>query len=243
MSTGKIAGARNPRPVSRAATMRILAFLLLAPLLACSTASAKDLITNGLFTKGIAEQPAGWKHIAFDQRPDAVTFQWIRESSETGMIAITNLKPDDSRWYQIFPVTPSTWYRVSGWIRTQNVGARQFGASLTEFESGYASRDVRGTAPWQEISFFMKTRPAQKSAQLGCRLGGFSSEDTGTAYFTGISFSEVGSPPRSAKYVYGATFWDMRAGAQVELAGAFMALLIVWLLWRYISADSAVPRG
>jgi hypothetical protein len=123
-------------------------------------------------------------------------------------LEVNNKKPNDARWYQTFPVKPATWHRVSGWIRTDNVGTLATGAHLAELNSGYLSEEVHGTHDWQLIEFWMKTAANQTSAMLACRLGGNSSLNTGAAYCTALSFVSTGGPPPDSSAVYGISFWD-----------------------------------
>jgi len=143
-----------------------------------------EIVRNGLLTEGTADLPSGWQHEAFFADSEAVAFKWSVDSSSIGELRVANLKPNDSRWVQIVTVSPSTWYRVSGWVGTQNVGDAALGAYLSVTENGYSTKDVRGTAGWQLLDFWMKTRPDQHTVRLECRLGGFASLNSGTAEFT-----------------------------------------------------------
>jgi len=190
----------------------------------CTYCGATELVSNGLLTGQGGVTPDGWQYVGWSQDPAASSFRWIKEASGLGVLQITNLKPNDSRWYQTFAAIPSTWYRASGWIRTDHVGTLPVGAYLSETNSWYSSEDLRGTHGWQPVEFWMKTATAQRSATLACRLGGSSSLNTGTAYFTALSFSETAGPPEDAKFVYGATFWDT---SWRRIAIRFVAVLLI----------------
>lgn len=162
------------------------------------TAFSRDLVGNGLFSQG-KRVPAGWKFVAFYDTPDAASSEWTMDSWGAGVLKITNLKPNDTRWTQVVAVSPLTWYRISGWIRTQDVGNEGGGAYLADMDDGYYSDEIRGTQAWQSVEYWIRTAPTQRSVELACRLGGYGSLNTGTAYFTGISFTRAGTPPAGAR--------------------------------------------
>jgi len=221
--------------------------VLIVSLVHCSpalSAAHGELVTNGLLSQGRDGEPVGWRHSACGSGPEAVKFSWELSAAGVGVLKITNLQLNDSLWAQRFAVSPSTWYRVSGWVRTQNA-VPTIGAHLT-VEHGFGSTDLRKTSDWQLLEFWMKTKPDQKSEELQCRLGGSSALSTGTAYFTAISFSEGKPPPWALpEQVHGATFWDFREKPRVieALLTLILAPLLLRLLWRFVlPASSRVPQ-
>ncbi len=228
--------------------------LALIPALICClglNAYPADLVTNGLLSNGAAALPAAWQHEAFDPRPDAAKFEWISEVSGPGVLKISNSVPNDSRWFQTIAVSPSRWYRVSAWVRAENVGTTGgLGAYLADLDDDYYSPDLRGTQGWQEVEFWMKTGPSQHSVRLACRLGGYSALNTGDAYFAGVSFVQMGSPPSAAKPIYGAGFWDSHGFSDfsghfsipTRLIGLILPIVIALLLVRFIASAAGQDR-
>ena len=209
----------------------------------CLSAYPSDLVNNGILSSGTGERPEAWRHEAFDSQSNAVKFEWISEASGPGVLKISNLKPDDSRWFQTFAVSPSTWYRVSGWIRVEKIGTGGgFGAYLADLDDDYYSPDLRGGQGWQQVEFWMKTGPSQRSVTLACRLGGYSALNTGIAYFAAISFVQTGSPPGGATRAYGCGLFDFNGFSDfcgqpsilIRIIGITPLLLIaLLLLWRF----------
>jgi hypothetical protein len=231
----------------------IMPLALIPALICCTCLSAypSDLVSNGLLSRGAGGVPSGWRHEAFDPQPDAMKFEWLSEGSGPGVLKISNFKPDDSRWFQTFAVSPSAWYRVSGWIRTENIGnAGGLGAYLADLDDDYYSNDVRGAQGWQQVEFWMKTGPSQNSVRLACRLGGYSALNTGIAYFTGVSFVPVGSPPGPVTPAYGCGFFDFhgfsdfcgRPSILVRVAGLILPIFIALLLLRFIAFGGSQSR-
>ena len=212
--------------------------------LACPGASADELVVNGQLSSGSGTKPKAWEQQAFFPGADAVTFKWTPNPSKPGLLEITNTQPNDSRWLQTLNVSPSTWYRVSGWIRSENVGTTGgLGAYLDEMDDDYQSDDLRGSKDWQQVQFWMKTGPSQHTALLACRLGGYSALNTGTAYFTGISFVQVRRPPSGQQRVYGCGSWDFdgvtdycgQKSILVSLISGIILTGIALALWLYIA--------
>ncbi|MGA7870799.1 MAG: hypothetical protein WCA22_07855 [Candidatus Binatus sp.] len=212
-----------------------LLLLLVHPLPATA-----EIVKNGLLTEGIANMPTGWQHEAFFADSTAVSFKWSVDSLSIGELQVANLKPADSRWVQTITVSPSTWYRVSGWARTEGVGDAAMGAYLSVTENGYSTKDIRGTVGWQLLDFWMKTRPDQHTLRLECRLGGFASLNSGTAEFTAISIAEGGNPPESSDRVYGGTTLDLPHQRTIvfALVGAILAAGVLLLLWRFATSPT-----
>ncbi len=193
--------------------------------------AASDLVRNGLFSRGVGGQPEGWRHEAFNSDPSATRFTWTAGAAGIGTIGISSLQPNDARWIQTVPVTPSKSYWVSGWIRTENVGeGGGLGGYITIMDRPYISGDIRGTHDWQRVGFWAKAGPGETTLELACRLGGYSALNTGTAYFTGISFEEVETFPVSGPVVSDADANDWRIGSLMAalIVPALALLLCFW---------------
>ncbi|HZY59820.1 MAG TPA: hypothetical protein VFE56_08660 [Candidatus Binataceae bacterium] len=215
--------------------------------LPCPRADAKELVVNGLLRSGTGNKPQGWEQQAFFPAADAATFKWTPDPSKPGVLVIINLQANDSRWLQTINVSPSTWYRVSGWIRSDDVGTTGgLGAYLDEMDNDYQSDDLRGSKGWQQVKFWMKTGPSQRTALLACRLGGYSALNTGTGYFTGISFMQVRRPPPGQQRVYGCGSWDFdgftdycgQTSILLRLVSAIILVGVALLLLLFIASSA-----
>ena len=232
--------------MKRRQLLRIIALVIAASSI-CSAALAagEEVLINGLLTQGMNGKPLGWRYQSFFPDPSAEQYSWDVDASGLGTLKIVHNRSSDSRWIQNFPVSPRTWYHVSGWIRGDHiVPPNAIGAHLSIAETGYSSIDLRGTVDWRQVGFWMKTAANQKSAELECRLGSFSSANTGTAYFTAISVSE-GAPPQEVELAYGGNVWDAPTQRRIliwllTVIGGYAAAL---LLWRLLARPSGrIPR-
>jgi hypothetical protein len=195
---------------------------------------AGELVTNGRLTAGVPGQPAGWRHEALFNTTDAVNFEWIPGDSHLGVLKISNLKPNDSRWIQTLPVSPGTWYHVTGWMRTEGVGTVVPGAYIVDLHTNAASDDLRGTHDWQATEFWFRTDPDQTTVELACRVGGYSALNTGTAYFTAISAVPSGGFPEGAEHVYGASVLQYFNLRLIIFMSAMILLATAIFLCRFV---------
>lgn len=223
-----------PKRRRRAEFLFLAVALLLCYAPALGTTS-DELERNGLLSQGHGGQPTGWTHMAYFSDPKSTRFGWEVDTEGIGVLKIANLKPNDSRWVQTIAVSPSTWYRVSGWIRSENVERIPIGAHLSVGGAVPISPDLRGTADWRLVEFWLQTNPDQKSMDLECRLGSFSSLTTGTAYFTAISVSR-GEPPQAIKQMSGGAVAERpnRHKIFVWLFDIILTLSVIFLLWRLV---------
>jgi len=220
---------------------RVLSLVIMAVLAWSSpAAAASDLVRNGIFSRGSGGQPEGWRHVAFNPDMSATRFSWTAGATGIGTIIISSLKPNDARWVQTVRVTPSKSYWVSGWIRTENAGGDGIGAHITIMDRPYSSGDIRGTHDWQRVGFWVKAGPAETSLEIACRLGSYSALNTGTAYFTGISFEEVeGNLPESGAIAENVAASDANHSRIRSLVAVMLAVGICLLLWRYLLPPSS----
>ncbi len=218
------------------AVRRLLLATLALLLLARGPAAAASLVQNGDLARGAGGLPAEWRTDRWDTSAGATDFLWKAPADgEPGQAGIRNSKPNDARFVQDLRVKEETWYHIQGKVRTVNVGANAIGAYLSLMEGFQNSEDVKGTQPeWQTVEMWVKTEKWQDRLQLALRLGGYSSLNTGEAWFSGVSVDAVSGPPPNAKNVYQPA---SRGGgvAPLGLWGLILLLgLVTAALWYYL---------
>jgi Gpi18-like mannosyltransferase/4-amino-4-deoxy-L-arabinose transferase-like glycosyltransferase len=157
-------------------------------LLFCLAAAvhAQPALTNGGFEESLASGPAGW---SFEH--------WQKEGGATGRldaaahdgrqsVLIEARADDDARFVQTVAVLPSSWYRVSAWIKTENVDPAKTGAHLSVMGAMAAAGDVRGTTDWARVAIAVHTGPDQHELPLALRLGFYGATTTGRAWFDDV---------------------------------------------------------
>ena len=233
---------RSPSITPRVATAVALALLLLAP---ASAEATRELVRNPLLTRGKAGEPLFWKKAAYRMETEITEFAWTTDATKVGVLSIHNKVENDARYEQTVQVSPDTWYRVTGWGKAENVGAGKMGLYISVMGTFHNSRDLRGTLDWQPLSFWVKTGSLETKLQIACRLGGYSSLNTGRGWCTGISVVAAGTPEPAAKYVYGSTASQQLTDGSfgVQIIAVLVVLGVLLLLWRYVLPPSAqIPK-
>ncbi len=238
-----------------------VALLLLGALaLAAVPAFAvQELVRNGDFVEAMPTGlPVGWTNESWLKSKESTAFSWQPGENGIGIASIESRESNDASWVQSAGVSPSTWYRIAGWIRAENVGTDHMGAYISAMDTFFYSEDLRGTRPWTPVELWVKTGSLDTSIKIALRLGGYSSLNVGKAEFAMISVEPAGSPPRGTKYVYGGNAETPAAGSipLARLAALLVAAGVGYILWRYMfgaagrtaepgsrKAKSAVPDG
>jgi len=226
---------RSMRPwivVTVSVTLVTLTALLAHP----APVRAENLVQNGDLARGAGGLPAEWRTDRWDTGAGTTEFLWKGPSGgEPGQAGIKNLKPNDARFVQDLRVREQTWYHIRGRIRTANVGASAIGAYVSLMEGFQNTQDVKGTqAEWQAVEMWVKTEKWQDRLQIALRLGGYSSLNTGEAWFADIAAESASGPPPNATNVYQPA---TRGGgvAPLGLWGLILLLgLVTGALWYYL---------
>ena len=174
---------------------KVASALVLCISAACLVSSVvradNNLVLNPGLTAGSGDSPQHWMHDPYTQPPGDVTFEWLQDQ-QASELEVWNYEPLDSRWKQTVHLKPG-WYHFTAGVRTENVGEVDTGANLSIMESWIKSRDVKGTGYWEPIGFYLQISK-ETDVVLACRLGFYSSENTGRAYFRSPSVTKVDAP-------------------------------------------------
>jgi Gpi18-like mannosyltransferase len=218
---------------------RILLTLLLILVLP-ALAHAQNLVTNGGFLDGDADQPTAWTTEMWSPTM-GTTFGWKKSESGLGIATIRNPVGNDARWMQNVRVQPETWYRLSGNVRAIGV-VQGYGASLGIMGGFEQAREIKGEdSGWQQVSMWFKTKPSQTNVTIACRLGNYGQIALGEAQCTGIDLTAVASPPLNADFVYG-PIDEVTTPVGVPAAFGIIALLAI-ALWLYGRLPAEVALG
>jgi hypothetical protein len=150
-----------------------------------------NLLRNSDLSAGGNNTPDYWQHETYTPTPDSVTFE-SPDSLQPRDLQIWNYEPADSRWVQMLRLKQG-WYHFTASVRTENVGEVDAGANISIMESWISSRNVTGSSYWEPIGFYLLA-PSNADVKFACRLGFYSSENTGRAYFRDLSVTSVAEP-------------------------------------------------
>ena len=215
-----------------------LALILLSR--GAGTAEGINLLLNGDFSQADGEGfPLHWYADAYDGLSNAL-FETVTED-ETPAAHIVNRVPKDARFAQRVAVEPNALYLLHGYIRASASGGR--GANLSvEGLALYSDQVYDSKGQWQEVSLYGATGENQKFVTIYARLGGYSGEAIGEAYFRDVSLTRVDSVPLGAY----ANPWYTNAAPAVEEAASGSAgtasLFLVFCAALYLILFAALCR-
>ncbi len=115
---------------------------------------------------------------------------------------IQNNKVDDSRYKQTIKVESNTLYKLSCWIKTENIGKVGTAANLSIEGLLDTSNEVKGTTTkWTQAVIYGKTLENQTSLILTVGIGGYGHENTGKAWFDDVKVEKITTTPAGAKVI------------------------------------------
>lgn len=181
-----------------------------------------------------------WRPIVFYNDPRVTRFGFDENEAHRGYRSafIINQQGNDSRWVQEIHVTPNQTYRISGWIRTQDIypvdtrNSRTVGANLCVNDTEIRSVDFTGTHPWSYVEFFVRTGSHQRVLPLVCRVGYWGSLMRGKAWFDDVSVVPATANGDQKVEVYGSEEPMMTTGVVLSIALAIVAFL--WMIGLYL---------
>lgn len=129
-------------------------------------------------------------------------FDTKEKVSGQGSLLIKSNFPNDARVKKRFKVKPETYYRITCWVKTKDIGKEYLGANISVDELGDTSKDLRGTySTWQKLEFIGITGTGQKSLVVTLGLGGYSNLNTGMAWFDDLKVEELDGLPAGKRKI------------------------------------------
>ena len=167
------------------------------------SAPAVGVVPNGSFEEMAGKLPRGWRTATWQKSAE---FE-VDSASRTGTASakISSKDGADASWSTIVAVRPYATYRLSGWIRTENVepGAGK-GAllNLHNFDR-LQTPALTGTHDWTRVELTFDSA-GNDAIQINCLLGGWG-RSRGTAWFDDITLEQL-----SARELHPAATVDTR---------------------------------
>ncbi|NMB33186.1 MAG: hypothetical protein GX992_02945 [Clostridium sp.] len=184
---------------------KIILLISIAVLMLSSTislcAAKQGMLFNNSFELTDDNFPVNW-----------FTKNWLQDSSqpeykiETGdyhsgekCISITNNVEDHSRLIQAVSVDENKNYKVSCYIKTENVSEEGKGANISVEQQLVTSNQIKGTSNgWELAELYIAVGAGVKKIDLTVALGGYNGLSTGKAYFDSVEMEEIDSIPEDA---------------------------------------------
>lgn len=223
--------------ISIRAIITILLFTLLWP--AVTLQAANNLLENASFENVSDNLPNDWGHDAYLKEKHITAYTVSDAEAHTGTYSavLENFEANHSRWTQTVSVKPKSTYKLSGYVKAEQIGPDATGVHF--FVDGVAViyPDVKDTnGKWAYIHFYAKTGKDQKSITFGASLGGYGSINTGKAYFDDVSVEKVSKAPAGTE-VFSLVPTETSQGAEAAgTVGAVLPLIIFAALFSLFFA-------
>ena len=215
-----------------------------------------ELIENGNAENG----KSGWSTSAYLDGSAYTEFSVREGEGMDGGAAfhIRNIVPNDARFEQTVSVSPDTLYCLSAFIRADSSetvssdGKTPRGANISVEGIYVFSESVFRSDEWREVRLYGRTGPDQTSMKVYIRLGGYSGESIGEAWFDNVSVRRVDAADS------GYSVWNLYSesqpapdGTENTAAGTAQFVLILAAMFfiaavcfsaRYIRRDTGARK-
>ena len=179
-------------------------------------AGAANLLPNASFDEVRADGPVGWRPVTWSGRGD---FEHAWSGYAGGRcVSIASIEGADVAWACTMPVEPYAKYRLTGWIRTEKVEAKDGRGALLNVHDlpMTATTALTGTKDWTRVAVEFETG-GRDALQINCLFGGWGWA-TGRAWYDEVRLEQIGRMPMPAprikidasrtgepisKYIYG----------------------------------------
>jgi dolichyl-phosphate-mannose-protein mannosyltransferase len=180
----------------------IIASCIMLVLTAQTTSASENLLGNGSFEEITSDIPTLWSTMVYEDGKTNFTIGQDGPHSGSSYITIESTQANDARWVQKIKVKASTPYKLSGWVKTENIGTNAKGANITVEGITDSSVDIKGTSEqWQPLEMYIKTDKKQEELTFTARLGGYGSANTGKASFDDLAVEEIAAAPEGANVI------------------------------------------
>ena len=205
-----------------------------------------NLIVNGDFARSGEGMASGWYTEEWFHQPDYTVYE-VTEADGFTAAHIRSLSPNDARFAQEVAVSPNTLYCLRGFIKAQAEGGRGANLSIAG-DHIYSDCVYESGGQWQEVFLFGRTGENQHSVTVFARLGGYSGEAEGEAWFRDVTLNRVDKVPAG----YTETLWYRQPASDGEERASTGALPLIlfcllwaglaWALIRFIRKESPLLR-
>lgn len=179
----------------------VIVFIVLFCLYSSVFAEGVNLATNPGFEENEGSEPYFWTKGSWQ---DSGKFSLDNTQFHSGKVSavIVNDVESDSRYKQEIKVKPDKYYKITCWVKTENVGEATKGANISVDGLTGTSNDVKGTtSDWVQLELYGVTGGNQESFILTLGLGGYSNTNTGKAWFDDVTVEELKGAPESGNVI------------------------------------------
>jgi hypothetical protein len=144
----------------------------------------RALVPNSSFEEVEGNMPKGWTTVIWRQKAD-FALDSLSARSGKNSVRISSTEGGDAAWTIVIPAKPFSRYRLSGWIKTQNLEPGSSRGALFSFDgTDIRTKSVSGTQDWTRLELLFDSG-ANDVLSLNCLFGGWG-KATGTAWFDDV---------------------------------------------------------
>jgi alpha-N-arabinofuranosidase len=143
-------------------------------------------IPNPSFEETDGKAPVGWRTSRFSGQAEHALDSSVAHTGQRS-VRITAANGADVAWSVVVPLKPYSTYRLTAFIKTDNVQAGTGKGALLNLHNIQAVQTpaVTGTSDWTPVDVTFETK-GYDAVQLNCLLGGWG-RSTGTAWFDDVT--------------------------------------------------------
>lgn len=119
----------------------------------------------------------------------------------SGCVMVSNFDANDARYRFDVEVEENSYYKISGWIKTADIEqtGNAAGANISVLHNFETYEYVYGTTDWTYVEFYGETADGQDTLPIALRVGFYSGENVGTAWFDDIKVHKVADIPENVE--------------------------------------------
>ncbi|MHC4702553.1 MAG: family 43 glycosylhydrolase, partial [Planctomycetota bacterium] len=175
----------------------VVSLLVSGAVVVKAAGQSQNWIVNPSFEEADGKRPASWRTEGWGGRGDFT----YAESGRTGnrSVMISSTSGADIGWSQDVGVRPFCRYKLTGWIKTENLRADSARGALFNLHNIQSARSgaVKGTSDWTQVEMNFQT-DTHTTVQVNCLFGGWG-QATGKAGFDDLNLQLVATDVESRR--------------------------------------------
>lgn len=149
----------------------------------------ENILKNSSIEEVNGDSPVGWAVRNYSGRSNHNVDSSVARSGRNSL-RISSQTGSDTSWHQTIAVKLNTEYRLSAWVKTDNVQGAMGGLMNVHGSSdNELTGAVKGTSDWKEIELVLNSGNRRR-LDLNCLFGGWGAS-RGTAWYDDIVLQEV----------------------------------------------------
>ena len=187
--------------MSKNKLIMLLAVMMMVLVLPLAALAESNLLENPGFEVLDKEgMPAGWYTDAYISQAGYTTYGASGDAFDGDTCAfVNNIGINDARFAQRVEVEPNSLYLLSGRIKVDSMVDGGRGANLSIKDIYVFSESVfDADGEWHYVELYGETGEDQHEVTVFARVGGYSGESQGKAYFDDLSLTKVNAVPGDA---------------------------------------------